>query len=133
MKIVRYQLCLSALVALILLTGGPVSAANGWNPFGKDESKETPSRPAAKASPLEALGSGTKKFFSRVKETLSLRKPEEDSRSSRPANSRRSEFVAGRRQQPPKKQNWLGSLLRRDEPEVPKSLGDWMSLKRQDP
>lgn len=133
MRIVRHQLCLSALVALILSTGGPVSAANGWSPFGKDESKATSSRPAAKASPLEALGSGTKKFFLKVKETLSLKKPEEDSRNLRGANSRRSEFVAGRRQQPPKKQNWLSSLLRRDEPEVPKSLDDWMGLKRQDP
>jgi len=129
MRVVRHQLCLSAPVALVLLTGilstaGPASAANGWSPFGKDESKATSSRPAAKASPLEALGSGTKKFFSKVKETLSLKKPEKDGRS---------EFVARRRQQPPKKQNWLSSLLRRDEPEVPKSLGDWMSLKRQDP
>ena len=135
-------------VALLgaLLLGNQTASAEGWSlaklsPFGKKNSKvserkksETADRQRVEQpSPLKKLDVDTKKFFSKTKDAFSLKKT-----AVKPGGTRRPAWLhwpnPRRSSQPPKKQSsWFNSFFRRKEPEVPKSLDDWMTLERQDP
>jgi len=129
---------LSVAVVVTLLVGGRPAAAEEWsfgqlNPLAKRDSAKTPENKTKKPSPLEKLDAGVKRFFAKTGELLKLKKPA----ARQPAYKRhypwnrqpRSPRLARR----PKPPSWFPSLFRHEQPKVPKSLDDWMSLKRQDP
>jgi len=128
----------SVTVVVTLLLGGRPAAAEGWslgrlNPLGKKDSAKTPENTTKKPSPLEKLDTEVKRFFAKTGGLLKLKKPA----AKQPAYKRHYPWnrqpKSPRLAQRPKPPSWFSSLFRREQPKVPKSLDDWMSLKRQDP
>ncbi len=71
-------------------------------------------------------GEGTKRLFTGAKDALTWNKPA-------PKPSAAAWSPSGRYLRPKKKESWLGSLFRREEPRPSKSLADFMSAPRLDP
>ncbi len=139
-----WSLCAGA-VLVVLIVARPALAEEGWlgklNPFAKKEKKEQPRTTwggtytprKAKPSPLEKLGTGTKKFFAGARDVLTGKK---HAPKRKPANhytpwTRQS--TDWRHTSSRKKQSWFDSLFRREEPKPVESMEDWVGLPRLEP
>ena len=121
-------------VAAILATlwlGGHATPAAAWsfdqlNPFQKKEKR------ASGPSTFEKLGTGTKRFFSNVADTLTFKK----SASARKSPVQpRSPWVSNSKspRTASKKSSWTNMFYRKEEPKVPETMDDWMSLESPRP
>jgi hypothetical protein len=127
---------LPACLVLALLAGGLEASAEGWSlgglsPFGKStQPQKTPTKTSKKEpSSLEKLSSGTKKLFTQVGDTLTLKKKPAQ---KKPINPYASSIRSGSTSQQPQKKSWFGSLLQPKEPKKQMTPTDWIGQPRVD-
>ena len=112
--------------------------ARGWtldrlNPFHKNEAKAKPAdRTVNMPSPLQKLNTGTKAFFSNIRNTLTPKKSATRKSPLKP----RIPWVRNPKPQhksPSKKAPRWNPFFRQEEPKPPRTLDDWMSLESPKP
>jgi hypothetical protein len=108
----------------------------GWslpNPFSSEPTTK-PKKPVLKAakkepSALDKIGTGTKNFFNKTGETLGLKKP--TPKKPQYATAKPPVIQSQKKEE---SNSWLGSWFKPEEPQKPKTVGEWMANgKRLDP
>lgn len=111
-------------LALVVCLGSQAAWGEGWSwPFSSSDHKSASARKAAQEpSAWQKMNDGTKEFFGRVGETLSLKKPQQKKKKTpHPYNP----WV----KQTKKEKSWFSSWFAPKEPEPPQSLREWMELE----
>jgi hypothetical protein len=133
MKVARI-VSASIIIVLTVVVCGQVVQADGWslaNMFTTKSDttpKKTPPKPATKTpSAMEKMGTGTKKFFGGIGDTLSGKKTATHKTTTHPS-------VTMLPSKPAKKtttSSW--NPFKREEPKQPRSLKDFVGMPRPEP
>ena len=124
----------SCLTVLLLLGALAAQTEGGWFDGGSSTEGTNPrpgtnlGRPAAKKEPSgwEKLGSGTKKFFTGIGDTLS---PSKKPTTTQTAINPYASAMKG----PPKpeKKSWFSQMFGPKEPDRPRNPSEWMSQTKR--
>ncbi len=126
MKSVRISLIVLTLA--VLVEKQPLQA-KAWsladlNPFAKKDTKTAPRGQLKAPSPWQRIDTGTKQFFTKTKDVLTLKKPEKKNNPS---------LWNRRPKRPTNKKPFWSSWFKPKKPGPPKSMEEWWQLKRMDP
>lgn len=131
----RQVLLLIASLVMVLLLSPAASMAWSLNPFASSGNEDTASKKASNPTakqPLSAwdkLTLGTKQFFDKTGETLGIKKPQPKKRVASAIAVPKTPQLQPRRKAETK--SWFSSMFEPEEPERPKTVGEWMGSSKQ--
>jgi hypothetical protein len=137
--IIRIARIFMVVLALNLLVGLRPAMGDGLSmpklfPDSNTETKKNPPKPnplkqtKPQPSTLNKMTTGTKKFFSNVGDTLTLKKSTPPKQAALPANP----WIKPKKEEP--KPSWLTSIFyKQEEPKKIPNASEWLEQKRLDP